>query len=387
MSETITGINNSVSNLENKTLNLKKISSNFKNIWKSSAANNLVNKIDEILTKIEKELENLAKFQEALALIEKCKKIDEEIIKLNNSILNITNEQNTDEIEAHNTSINYQISLKNKEQEELKKKIISLLSAIEGTTNLISTSLPTGLSGKIIQQYNSGAIYEFTTQNGEIYEAYIPNNYNKNTQIMIYEAGDGRHAGERTNPNNWNKFKNKFETDGCNAIVLNSKRANNTITYYNDLVDECNLNNPKPITVSHSGGTIYALKETNELIKQNNQNDQAIVVMLDGYAPADYLQNQGIIDNFKENNTLLLAFSQGKGNTEYAKQYENLARKGVNVLILYDESEYGKSHSGVNTSFTEKNIMEYILGEGHLPDNYKIKSYDSTSNQFVEVNL
>ena len=384
MDKSLLNINTSINNLDNQTTKINKLE--LKNIWTGTAASNLTSKLDEITKKIKKEKENLTKFQEALTLVDECKKLDQQIIKLKNSILTVTNEQNRQQIEAENARINNEISIKNTKKEDLKKIIKSIISTFGVSTNTLSTVIPSGLSGNLKYKYTYGAIYEFKNENGKTFEAYIPNNYNSNTKIMIYEAGDGRNSNEINNPKNWESFKNKFEKESCNAIVLRATRSN-AVKYYNQLVNECNLDNPQPITVSHSGGTIYSMKETNELINQSSTNKPAIVTILDGYAPADHLEKLGVIDNLKENNSIVLAFSQKKGNTDYEREYKNLAKKGVNVLIFYDESEYGQSHGGVNKSFTEANIMEYILGEGKLSDNYKIKKYDMNNKEFIEVNL
>jgi len=358
----------------------------IRNGWEGTAAGNLISALEGAISAYEKEMINLQNFQNALDLVEKCKNIDLEIKSLEATIITFSSALDESSIESHNASVKSKIQKLVDEKEEYKNKIKSLLGIVSPIQGQSASSivLPGDLSGTIKVKYQYGAIYEFTTETGSKFEAYIPNNYDSNTKIMIYEAGNDGSGKNVNNPANWNKFKNRFEQGSCNAIVLRGMR-HNAVNYYNYLVKECGLVDPQPITVSHSGGTMYSMYETNDLINQSSSNKPAIVTILDGYAPAPYLESKGIVQNFKDKNTIVLGFAQGNDNANYAVQYEGLAQKGVNVLILYDKSQYGISHGGVNNSFTEANILEYVIGEGKLPDNYEIKTYQN--GQFVSVDF
>lgn len=230
----------------------------------------------------------------------------------------------------------------------------------------------------IIKEYADGALKKFTLENGYQFEAYIPSVCNSNTSIMIYEHGDGGYY------NDWKSYDNKFTVDGCSSIVIRADR-NNSIELYNHIVDYYNLNETKRMTVSFSGGTVYAMNETAQMIKQNPHASTPIAVIMDGYVPTGHLLSTGVIDTLKESKTLVLAFAQSGSSNSYISQYENMARMGVNVVILKDQSKYGYSHSGVNTSFMEGGILEYTLGDGELPDRYKIYIYDSEKGEFVSL--
>lgn len=234
------------------------------------------------------------------------------------------------------------------------------------------------MDSTIVKEYKTGKVRKFTLENGYEFEAYVPNNCNVNTSIMIYEHGDGGYY------NDWRSYDKKFLTDGCNSIVVRADR-NNSIALYDHIVDYYNLNEAKRMTVSFSGGTVYAMNETAQMIEQNPNASAPLAVIMDGYVPTGHLSSNGVIETLKESNTLVLAFAQSGSSNSYVSQYEKMAKMGVNVIILRDQSTYGNSHSGVNTSFMEGGILEYTLGEGKLPDRYKIYVYDSEKKEFISL--
>ena len=234
--------------------------------------------------------------------------------------------------------------------------------------------------GTIVKEYKNGVLREFVTENGEKFQAYIPYECNSKTPIMIYEHGDNGYTS------NWQVYEADLYEKECNSIIIRGDRKNK-INDYNYLVQQYNLDTPQPITVSFSGGTPSAMNETAMMIQATQGQVPGVAVILDGYAPAEHLESRGVLDTFRNSNSVVLGFAQKGGNRQYVVQYENLAKKGVNTLILYDQSSYGQSHSGVNQSFMKQNLYDYILGTGKLPENYVIKRYDSTSQSFVEVDI
>ena len=45
--------------------------------------------------------------------------------------------------------------------------------------------------GEIVQEYPNGCVKKFTTDDGMTFEAYIPNGYDEDTNVIMYEHGDG----------------------------------------------------------------------------------------------------------------------------------------------------------------------------------------------------
>ena len=134
------------------------------------------------------------------------------------------------------------------------------------------------------------------------------------------------------------------------------------------------------------GETVYALQETAQMIKQNPTASPPVAFIMDGYVPITHLENVGVINTFKESNTLVLAFGQSNNSNSYVENYKNLAKTGVNVVILRDKTEYGNSHKGMNTSFMEGELLEFALGEKELPNRYDIMIYDEISGNFKNNN-
>lgn len=231
--------------------------------------------------------------------------------------------------------------------------------------------------GTVVQQYSDGAILQFSLDDGYTFEAYVPNNCTSDTAVTIYEHGDGGYY------NDWKTYQEKFAKDGCSSIIIRADRYRST-ELYNHIKKTYNLTPKQNMTVSFSGGTSYAMKETVDMIKQNPNGEPPVAVLLDGYVPTGYLISDGTVDTLIKGNALVLAFGRSGGSTYY-NQYLSLAKAGTNVVIFKDLSSYGYSHSGINNSYMEGGLLEYTLGEGALPDRYEILVYDSSKRQFVSL--
>lgn len=231
--------------------------------------------------------------------------------------------------------------------------------------------------GAVVQQYAKGAVLKFALDDGYTFEAYVPNDCTRDTAVTIYEHGDGGYY------NDWKTYQEKFAKDGCSSIIIRADR-NRSTELYNHIKKTYNLTPKQNMTVSFSGGTSYAIKETVDMIKQNPNGEPPVAVLLDGYVPTGYLISDGTVDTLIKGNALVLAFGRSGGSTYY-NQYLSLAKAGANVVIFKDLSSYGYSHRGMNNSYMEGGLLEYTLGEGELPDRYEISIYDSSKHQFVSL--
>lgn len=232
--------------------------------------------------------------------------------------------------------------------------------------------------GEIVQEYPNGCVKKFTTSDGMTFEAYIPNGYDADTNVIMYEHGDGGYY------NDWRTYTAKFENGECDSIVIRADRRN-SMNLYNHMVNTFGLNDENRMTVSFSGGTCYAINETVDMIKQNPDADPPVSIILDGYIPSDYMLSNGTSETLKNGDAVILAFGR-PGGYQYYSQYQKFARySGVNMILFKDTSEYGWSHSGVNASFMEGGLLEYVEGRGELPDRYEIQIFDPKVGDFVTL--
>lgn len=230
----------------------------------------------------------------------------------------------------------------------------------------------------IVGEYPNGEVRQFVTENGQKFEAYIPNDYDKNTNVILYEHGDGGYY------NDWRTYKAKFEAGECESIIIRADR-NKSIELYNHIIEEYGLSRDNTVNVSFSGGTPYAFTETNQMIEQNQGGRAPLNVILDGYVSYSHLNNNGTSEAISNADGIILAFGRGRGTTYY-DTYKNYARtSGVNIILFHDKSDYGKSHVGVNNSFMEAGLLEYIEGRGELPDRYEIEIYDAETGEFKKL--
>lgn len=344
--------------------------------WKGSAANTFFTNFEGLAKRFDKLLENIKKLIEALDLIDKIKVLDEEISRLRNSLISITadmDEEKKQSASSSNSYTNSLISTKWNEREELKKQAIEKLSSFDSSESDIIdfSSIDLG-NAKVLFEYSGGSIYEIVANNGQKYEVYIPNQIDTSKPMIVYDPGDSGNGGINSTAN-WEIFKNYFSKNEYDYIVFRSLRRDNSL-YYNDLCDKLNLEPESRLFVSHSGGTTYNFNEFIDLVEED-KSVPGVVAVMDGYTPAAWFKNTGVTQNLIDNETIVFGFHTNTRNS-YAKEYEKLASDGVNMLLLSDQSDLGYSHNGVNRTLVENGVLNYLTGDGELPDNYVIKYYN-----------
>ncbi len=213
----------------------------------------------------------------------------------------------------------------------------------------------------------------FKLNNNYTFEAYIPDNVNSDTKIIVYEHGDGGYTSD------WNRFLPQLESGACNAIVIHADRK-----YTTDLAacvaSQYNIEMDNVIPVGFSGGGVYACYSAADIASQSTSGEPNLAVLLEGSCPVYYLEGQGAVDAYKNNNTVFLYFENDSGyqQTQYAKA---MAEKGVNVLIFEDYVANG--HTDISASFITSGLLDFTIGEGSLPERYVIKAYDAEKGWYI----
>lgn len=228
----------------------------------------------------------------------------------------------------------------------------------------------------VVQEYPNGVVKKFVSDKGQTFEAFIPSGCTSDTPIVMYEHGDGGYSS------NWRTYVEKFSQGSSDSIIIRADRRD-SMDLYNSLVKQYNLDSPCNINVSFSGGTVYSIKETAQMIKDNPDGQPPVSVILDGYVPFSHLESEGIVDTLRDSGALVLAFGR-HGGEYYSQYYKSLAKSGVNVVLFTDVSK-AVSHSDVNNSYMMDGLYEYSLGIGNLPDKYDIQVYNSATGAFEKL--
>lgn len=349
----------------------------FKNntVWTGASSGAYSEKLNELIGELNSELANIDKFEEVLLILDKIKKLDDDIQTLKNSLWAIpenATEETINSYSSHNASINSSIAEKTNERNDLREKAIKMLSEFGIIADIQIINIPNIEGATVLETYETGCIYEITISNNVSYQAFIPFEVDPTKPVIVYDPGDSGSGGINS-VNNWNMFKDDFQNNGYDHIVIRSLRRDNS-QYYNDLVNRLNLEPASKLFVSHSGGTTYNFYEYCDLIDEGD-NSPGVIAVMDGYTPASWFENQGVTQKLIDSETIVFGFHQNWQNS-YVKDYEGLAQDGVNMLILSDISEFGHSHGGVNQSLTQNGVLDFLTGNGELPDNYNIKYWD-----------
>lgn len=225
----------------------------------------------------------------------------------------------------------------------------------------------------VVQEYPNGVVKKFVSDKGQTFEAFIPNGCTADTPIVMYEHGDGGYG------KNWRTYVEKFSQGASDSIIIRADRRD-SVDLYNSLVKQYNLDSPCDVNVSFSGGTVYSIKETAQMIKENPNRQPPISVILDGYVPFSHLESEGVVNTLRDSEAVVLAFGR-HGGEYYSQNYKLLAKSGVNV-VLFTEVSKAVSHDDVNNSYMMDGLYEYSLGIGDLPDKYEIQVYNSATGAF-----
>lgn len=363
-----------ITNISDSLTNYKSVVDNV--IWNGPASNTFYENATSIMNSFNEMISNLYKLIDALDLIEKIKNLDDEIVRLGNSLINInSNMTEAEKTEANtlNNGIYYSINSKKRERNDLKDKAIEKLSGISGSSsgNLIDLSNIDIESAKVLFTYEEGKIYEFTTVDGQKYEAYIPNQVDPKAPLIVYDSG-GNSSDTYNSSTDWSELKIYFEQHGFDHVMLRSLRRDNSY-YYKDLCNKLNLEPENRLFVSFSGGFRPLFDEYYDLAVEEGSSP-GVIAMMDGYVHGD----KRYINQIIEDETVLLCFHQNWMN-ESGQSYFNTRNENLNMLIFTDQSEFGKSHAGIRRSLYDNNVIDYLTGKGELPDNYVISYYSPNS--------
>lgn len=360
--------------LDNKIGNSVTVLENIKNDtnWSGSAASSFNSDITDLIGLLNKGISDLETFQSALDILDNIKKLDTEITNLQNSYIEVTDEMDAETMQEYadyNTKVSSSILQKTNERNDLRTKVIEILSGFGIIADIQVIEIPNIEGAKVLNTYDTGCIYEFTTSNGQKYHAYVPYEVDPTEPVIVYDSG-GMSGNSYPSGTDWAMFKEYFETNGYDHIILKSDRQD-TSSYYMDLCDKLNLTPKSRLFISHSGGFRAQYEEYYDL-QMEEGSAPGVIAMMDGYIN----NNPKFIDKIIEDETIIFGFHQNYMNEDGWDYVNKGKNEDLNLLILSDQSEYGQSHSGMRISLIENGVIEYLTGQGELPDNYIIKYYN-----------
>lgn len=347
------------------------------NNWSGAASNTFNESLTDLILSINKEISNLEKFQDALNILEEIKSLDSKIVKLQNSIVDISIDADQETILQNtetNALIRSSINQKTNEKNSLREKAITILSSfgIVSEINIIELDGVKDLT--VLQSYDMGCICEFTMANGQKYEAYVPYKVDPVKPIIVYDSGGYSNITTDTSGYEWEKWNAYFKEHGFDHIMLRSTRSDNSL-YYADLCEKLNLKPDSRLFISWSGGFKRQFEEYYDLSTEQGSSPGVLAIM-DSYV----INDKKYIDKCKEDGTILLCFYENNINHPAHESYFGAGEENLNMLIFRDISEFGNSHGGIRDSLYDNNVIDYLTGNGDLPDNYVISYYNPSDS-------
>lgn len=254
------------------------------------------------------------------------------------------------------------------------------------------------------------------TYNGVSYKVFVPENYNSNTEVLVY-----CHGGEDTDSNYATHFLN---TNGGNTVVI-FPTANESFRETNeyggvvaDIVSnvkhELNITNTGLSVAGFSKGSTPAYTTMGEYLKDNPNCSSSTLYLLDNYPNANYSSTakfgslfQEYGSYYKNNDTMFVAMiPQWDTSGTYiigSKQAEldYLAKYGLtNVSVLHsykasfpgnfpNENLAGSSHQCVEQVFWLDGIFN-MNNDASLvmnADQYKLTIYNKSTGKYELIDF
>ena len=249
------------------------------------------------------------------------------------------------------------------------RELIDILNEIVGVESGEIINVTSIENAVILEKYDTGCVYEFVSPNGGKYQAYVPYNVDINKEVIVYDSG-GMSGNTYVGSGEFNLLKEYFKTEGYDYIMIKSERQD-TSGSYQDLCNRLNLSPDSRLFISFSGGFRTQYDEYYDLAVEEGSSP-GVIAMMDSYIN----NNPKYIDKLVEDETILFGFHQNFMN-EAGRDYVSKGKvEGLNLLILSDQSEYGRSHAGMRDSLWKNGVLDYLTGDGELPDNYVVKYYN-----------
>lgn len=223
---------------------------------------------------------------------------------------------------------------------------------------------------------NNQRVKNITMDDGYTFQAYIPDNVDENTKIIIYEHGDGGYGSD-----DWYNLFSGLDDGSVDSIIVRADRNSHSSSSAAYLADEYGIEYNNIIPVGFSGGGVYSFYSAGDVASNMEEGSKPnVAVLLEGSCPVAWLESQGYFENYKKADTVFLYVQNdsGYGQTANARK---MAEMGYNVLILSDYVANG--HCDLNASFITSGLMDYAAGNGTLPDRYVIQAYDKEKGWYT----
>ncbi len=230
------------------------------------------------------------------------------------------------------------------------------------------------IRGQVIEQ----------TYNGIRYALYVPENVTEDTPIFTYAHGSGGTV-------DWTRATNVLNEKGANSIIVMPTMAweadwgTNTIQIVNHLQEQYGLTNNNVSSSGFSMGGSAGYSTVAENLKQNSDLEPQIVYYIDDYSNKTYynyktaLADTETIDLFKENNTIFFILEPTSKNCAATNAYGESELNVIRVIC------HNQNHVGVNNSFFNNAIYDYMAG-GTLPEEgYTYQVYNQETGKWENI--
>jgi len=242
-----------------------------------------------------------------------------------------------------------------------------------------------------IQEYNFG------TDNTHL--VYIPENVNKDTEIIYVAFNDKR---EKKYNNKWQALEEGIQNFGTDKIIIypenpdlnpgsqNYQTEANKV--FHAIKEDYNLNTNQFVNAGHSAGAGWSIKNLTVFLKENPNVERQTLFLLDSQLDKKFTNEE--MELIKENNTMIISYCQ-----PYRRDHEikNLALKtGLPILFVedpdipqYSSQSWGYYHNVVVENFFTKglynSLTNYSQGKGELPEWFKYKIYNPKTNRIEDI--
>ncbi len=251
--------------------------------------------------------------------------------------------------------------------------------------------------------------------NGVSYKVYVPDNYNSNTEVLVYCHGGGDYNADYAT-----QYLNQYGGDTVIIFPTGDEGFRETSNYGAAVVDvvnsvkqELNITNTGLSVAGYSMGSTPAYTTMGEYLKQNPNCSSSTLYLLDNYPNANFsgvnkfdslLNEYGSL--YKSNNTMFVAMIPQWGESgnyiigSKQKELDYLVQHGItNISVLhsnkasypgnYNDNLSGEAHHCLEKVFWVDGIfnMNNDKSLSLVADQYYLTIFNKSTGEYETVNF
>ncbi len=252
-----------------------------------------------------------------------------------------------------------------------------------------------------------GQIQTFTTEDGNSFRAYIPDNVSDDTAILHYSYLLGYPIESDTI---WQGYEEALIAQNPDSIVIIPENPTLVVgndnpashIYQNEVLDsietleaELGINVDKFYAGGWSAGFGFSVRTMAHYLEANPDSARPVMFCIDGFMNDSTCIQKSELETLAEHNAIITSYTQPQN---FNLQAQRLQSTGLPILYIVDptipeystkETGYWSYHNYMTENFYDSGLYEDLIkftnGEGELPEGFTYKVYDPATGEIRDI--